>query len=122
MKPIIFNGLNLGYNGAMSDELIVWLTEMLKRRHWSQHELARQSGVSQARISQVLAGNTEPSASFCVDIAHALDEAPEKLLRLAGILSPSEDDLTLTELIEVSKSLTPQQREELLRYAKYLKD
>jgi hypothetical protein len=67
-----------------------------------------------------LTGNSQPSPNFCVDAARALGESPEKLLRLAGFLSPSDDDPALTELQDIAKNLPPQKREELLRYAKYL--
>ena len=105
----------------MSDELKAWLTKELKKRHWSQRELARQSGVSQPLVSQMLSGERLPSADFCVKVAHALSEPPEKVLRLAGILpaTPASEDDILQELIELAQSLPPEDREELLKYARF---
>ena len=103
----------------MSDELRVWLAHELERRKWSQRGLARQAGISQTFISQVLSGDASPSVNFCYKIAQALGEAPEKVLRLAGILAPAPEDNTLQELIELARSLLPEDREELLKYARF---
>jgi len=106
----------------MGDGLKIWLSAELENRHWSQRELARQSGVSQALVWQVLSGDVTPSADFCIKVAQALGEAPEKVLRLAGILppGPASDDSTLQELMELARSLPPGQRKEALRYLRYL--
>ncbi len=106
----------------MSDKFRVWLSNELKAQRWSQRELARQSGVSQTLISQTLSGEVTPSADFCIKIAQALGEPPEKVLRLAGILPPSasEDDPTFTELTDLARTLTPKQRREVLHYIRFL--
>lgn len=104
----------------MSDKLRAWLSKQLEKRGWSQRKLARQSGVSQTFISQTLSGDVKPSVNFCYKIAQALDESPEKVLRLAGILPANQpEDDTLQELIELARSLPPEDREELLKYAKF---
>lgn len=105
----------------MGDKLKVWLSAELEKRHWSQRELARQSGISQALIWQVLSGDVPTSADFCIKVAQALDEPPDKLLRLAGILpaSPASEDDTLQELMDLARSLPPEDREELLKYARF---
>lgn len=106
----------------MSDKLTVWLTEELEKRRWSQRELSRQSGISYPLISQVLAGDVPPSADFCIKISLPLGVAPEMVLRLAGILPdlPASEDATLQELIELARSLPPEQLKEILRYVRYL--
>ncbi|MBE7553127.1 MAG: helix-turn-helix transcriptional regulator [Anaerolineales bacterium] len=105
----------------MSDKLRIWLSKELEKRRWSHGELARLSGISRPLISQVLAGDVTPSADFSIKIAQALGEAPEKVLRLAGILptSPTSEDDTLQELMELAQSLPVEDREELLKYAKF---
>jgi transcriptional regulator with XRE-family HTH domain len=100
-----------------------WLIEELDRRKWSHGELSRQSGISRPYISQVLSDDARASVSFCHKIAHALGEPPEKVLRLAGILpssSASEDDPALAELRDLVQNLPPEQRQEALRYLRYL--
>lgn len=104
----------------MSEELRAWLSEELERRHWSHRELARRVGLSQGLVSQTLAGDRSPSNNFCLKVAQALGEAPEKLFRLAGILPPSEDDPTITELNDMIRNMTPEQRKDMLKYARYL--
>lgn len=105
----------------MNDELRAWLSQEVDRRGWSYRELARRAGISPALISRTLSGDMHPSADFCIKVAQALDESPEKVLRLAGILhtSPASDTSTLQELIELARSLPPEEQEELLKYARY---
>lgn len=105
----------------MSDELRAWLSKELEKRHWSQRELARQSGISQPLVSQTLSGDVPPSADFCIKVAQALGEAPEKVLRMAGILPPAlEDDPTLAEIQDLVRNLPPSQRKDVLRYIRFL--
>ena len=107
----------------MSDRLRAWLTQELKVRQLSQRELAKQSGVSQTRISQTLSGDIPLSADFCIKVAQALDVSPEYLLRLAEILPPEitiSDDATTQEIKELLKHLEPEQRQEVLNYIRYL--
>jgi len=106
----------------MSNELITWLTHKLDQLDWSHGKLARQSNVSRPLITQVLSGDVPPSADFCIKVAQALSESPEKVLRLAGKLPPlpASEDVTLQELMDLAKNLPPEQRKELLRYTRYL--
>ena len=104
----------------MSGRLKAWVSEEIERRGWSQGELARRSGISRPLISQVLAGDVPPSADFGIKIAHALGEAPEKVLRLAGILPASEDDPTLTQIVDIMRNLSPEQRRQVVEFAKFL--
>jgi hypothetical protein len=63
------------------------------------------------------------SADFCIKIAQVLGEAPEKVLRLANILPQlpvSEDDPTLREINDTLRNMTSEQRQEALRYIRYL--
>jgi transcriptional regulator with XRE-family HTH domain len=104
----------------MSDELRAWLAQELERRKWSQRELARQADISRAFVNRVLSGDISPSVNFCYKIAQALGEAPEKVLRLAGILPSNQtEDNTLQELIELARNLPPEDRTELLKYARF---
>lgn len=107
----------------MSEALRAWLSGELERRKWSQRELARQAGVSQTFISQVLSGDAHPSVPFCHKIAAALGEAPEKVLRLAGILPTSTggDDSIVQEITEIARSLPPEDQQEILNFARFRK-
>jgi len=105
----------------MSDELRVWLTQELERRKWSQRELARQADISRAFVNRVLSGDISASVNFCYKVAQALNEAPEKVLRLAGILpiSPTSENDTLQELIELAKNLPQEDQKEVLEYIRF---
>ena len=107
----------------MSDKLRAWLTEELERLGWSFGELARRAKVSRPLISRTLSGDMPPSADFCIKIAQALGEPPEKVLRLADILPQlpgPEDELTLEEITDTLRNMTPEQRKEALHYIRYL--
>lgn len=106
----------------MSDGLKAWLASELDRRGWSNSELARRAGISQAIVSRVLSGDREAGSDFCVKVALALNESPEKLLRLAGILpTPADsDDPTLTEIHNLVDNLPPAKRRDALRYLRFL--
>lgn len=107
----------------MGDELRTWVGREIKRLGWSYRELARQAGISHTLISRTLSGDMPASADFCIKVAQALGESPEKVLRLAGILPllpDSEDDPTLSEAIDTLRNLPPNQRKEALRYIRYL--
>lgn len=105
----------------MSDELRAWLPKELEQRGWSYSELARRTGLSQSLVSKTLLGERHPSADFCVKVAQALGEPPEKVLRLAGILptGPASDEDTLQELIELARSLPPEDQKEILEYVRF---
>jgi plasmid maintenance system antidote protein VapI len=105
----------------MTDELRTWLSQELDRRGWSHSELGRRAGVSQAAISSTISGDRKAGADFCVKVAHALGESPEKVLRLADILpmSPTSDNATLQELIELAQNLPLEDQDELLKYARF---
>lgn len=105
----------------MSNKFRAWLSEELTRRGWSHNELGRRAGISQTAVSNVLSGNRNPGADFCVKIAQALDESPEKVLRLAGILPAlpaSENDTQ--EAIDIVKSLPPDRLKQALDFLRYL--
>lgn len=79
----------------MREKLNKWIIEQLEEREWSQRELGRQSGLTGATVSNVLAGHTQPTWDFCAAIARAFGQPPEKVFRLAGLLTtPDESNLT----------------------------
>ena len=107
----------------MTERLRDWVSKELERRGWSYGELARRADVSRPLVSRTLSGDMDASADFCIKIAQALGEAPEKVLRLANILPQlpaSEDDPTVREIYDILGNMTPEQRKEALRYIRYL--
>lgn len=108
----------------MSNELSEWLSSKLQQRGWSHNELARRAGVSQSAISGTLSGVRKAGADFCIKVAVALDESPEKVLRLATILPPlkiPEDDPLLVDAVDILHGLSTVQLKEVVRYLRFLK-
>jgi transcriptional regulator with XRE-family HTH domain len=70
----------------MDNEFVVWLSVELKRRGWSDSELARRMDTSPATVSRVMSGQILPSWDFCVGVAKAFNMRPETLFRMAGLL------------------------------------
>ena len=106
----------------MSNELGIWLSGQLKQRGWSHSELARRAKVSQAAVSSTISGDRKAGCDFCIKVAKALDESPEKILRLAEILPSVQDseDPAFEELIELIRLLSPDQRQDVLKYTKFI--
>lgn len=103
----------------MSDEFKRWLSNILEQRGWSYRELARRMDLDQARLSRTLSGKRKATIDFYKKLAEVLEETPETVLRLAGILS-SEDDAVFKEAVDLLRNLTPAQQQEALRYIRYL--
>lgn len=103
------------------EELRDWLVNQLKQHAWSHKDLAQKSDISRPLISQVLAGTRNPTADFCIKVAQALSEPPEKVLKLAGILptSPASEDSTLEELMQLARSLPSEDQKEILEYVRF---
>lgn len=62
-----------------------WLLQEAEKADLSFAEIARRGGISHARISQVISGES-PGWEFCLGIARGLKLPPETILRRAGIL------------------------------------
>lgn len=97
-----------------------WLTDELTRRGWSHNELARRAGVSQPNVSGIINGRS-PGCDFCIRVAQALELSPVLLLVKAGILPPQspDDDSTIQELVELVRSLPPEDRKDVLQFARF---
>lgn len=109
----------------MSESLRVWVSQELNRRGWSYRELGRQADVSNALVSRTMTGDVSPSADFCIKVAKALKVSPEMLLRLAEILPPAQpatpaDDATLQEIMELARNLSPDRRQQVLEYIRFM--
>lgn len=114
----------------MSD-FTLWFESELKRRGLTHNEIARQAGLSQTAVSNVIAGSRKPGAAFCVKVAAAFELPPVNLLALAGILPDSTppaasppvasiDIPLLQEIIDIAAQLPPAKREQALNFLKFL--
>lgn len=107
----------------MSDRFRQWLADELTTRQYSHRAFAKRIGVSQTFVSRVLSGEKAPSLDFLLKVAAALDLSPVLVLTKADILPPEPPDAdpALTELSELIRSLSPDQRLEVIRYIKFLR-
>jgi transcriptional regulator with XRE-family HTH domain len=106
----------------MEQEFITWLTEQMYQRGWNNSELARRANIVPSTVSMVLSGQNRPGLDFCVSIAQAFQEPPEKILRQAGLLPPlpgPEEDIRFRDVLEILKRLTSEERDAVLEYANW---
>lgn len=98
---------------------VQWLADQLEGKGWSHSELGRRSGLSGAVVSLVMNGKHHPGFEFCTGVAKALDEPPEKVLRLAGLLPAQELDEEQRELLlHCFDQMSPASREHFLLIAR----
>lgn len=105
-------------------EFIDWLNQQLEARNWQPAQLAKAAGVYQSTLGNILNGTRRLGPEIGVKIARALDLPPELVFRKAGLLPPAtgdfwERDLTLQELLAIVRQMTPEERQEVLKYAIY---
>lgn len=103
-------------------KFVIWLNQQVDERGWTFNELGRRAGLSSGHISMVTTERQNPGYDFCIKVANALDEPPEKVLRIAGLLPPlpTGDNVTLQELSDVIRRLPRHKQRELLWYAMML--
>jgi len=104
------------------EDFKTWLEMQLEDRGWSIRELARRGDISHAQIAGYLAGDRGIGITTILGIARALNETPEKLLEMAGmldVLPASFEDKTLSEIYQIVKRLPAEERQEILDYVSY---
>jgi len=103
-----------------SDDFVNWLGRELEERDWSYQGLADRAGFTRSAVSTVMTRRQNPGLEFCKGVARAFHMRPETVLRRAGLLPPvpgDTDDASLQSWWEFGKQLTPEEREEAIRYA-----
>jgi transcriptional regulator with XRE-family HTH domain len=102
-------------------ELAEWLVARLQERGWSNSELGRRAGISGAMVSYVVSGQQNAGVAFCRGVAAALDEPPERVFRLAGLLPAREEREELVEeILFFFDRMTPEGQEHFRRIARAL--
>jgi transcriptional regulator with XRE-family HTH domain len=107
---------------AKVDEFIKWMIHGMERKGWTIRELSRRSGLTHATISNVLNGQRNPGLQFCLGIADAFSEPPERTLRRAGLLPElpapeGHSEGTIKELMDIIYNLPIEKQEDLLEIA-----
>ena len=95
----------------MESKLIPWLIRELDDRGWSHRELAKRAKVSQTTVSQVIAGNRQPTWDFCAKIALPLDQNVDSIFVLAGLKRPLPPAVKEEqEVLGIVRNLPPELR------------
>ena len=97
-----------------------WLEDELKRRGWSQADLARASGLNSGYLSRILNMERQVGPQTCRNIARAMGLPPETVFRRAGLLPPevNSDAPERRELLYLFEQLPEDGREMLLALAR----
>lgn len=100
------------------NKFVEWLNQELNQRGWSYSDLARRAALSRSAVSTVISETQAPGLKFCVKVSKALGYPPEYVLRKAELIPPSPEDKDpeLLKWFEFGRKLTPEQREDAVRY------
>lgn len=71
-------------------DFVTWVESEMKKREWSQADLARKGGLTSAQVSRVLSRLQNPGQVFFEGIARAFDVTLEEVYRHANRLPPVE--------------------------------
>ncbi len=106
----------LNYVNTMM-ELTDFIQQELKKRGWSQADLARRSGMTTGGISMLLTQTRKPSPDTLNILAKVFNYPPEKLFIIAGLLpKESEASSQKEELLYLFDQLPEKERSDLLKY------
>lgn len=86
------------YTSSVS-ELTDFVNSKLADTGWTYNELARRADLSSGGISNVMTGLRRPGFDFCVGVARAFGEPPERVLRLTGLLPSLPEDRAKEEQV-----------------------
>ena len=95
-----------------------WLLDELRKREWTQADLARASGLTTAAISKYMSGRI-PEKDALKKIARAFDVPIGNLYQIAGMLPPEpEPDLLTKAIMHLLHDLDNEEKNEVLEYVK----
>lgn len=105
----------------MDKDFADWLVDELKKRDWSQADLARLAGVNRQVISTYInRQRSSPDPDVLNAIAHAFKIPPEIVFRAAGILPPAPDTTEVAEeMFHLFTQLPPGDQQEMLELLRF---
>ena len=96
-----------------------WLLNELRKRDWSQADLARRAGVSRTAISDIISGKRKIGRDLAVSISEAFKLPLEEVYRAAGLLPPEPAETKLArQITHITAQLPPEEQQGLLEFAK----
>jgi transcriptional regulator with XRE-family HTH domain len=105
----------------MDDEFVTWLNRAVGEAGWTWAELAKRSGISTSMVSMVISGQRHPGPEFCVGVARAFGELPERVMRIAGLLPPLPPSVQEeSEVIQQLRRISATDRDAVIRMVRGL--
>jgi integrase len=105
---VIIAYIDVIYNKNMNsvNELVAFIKNELEKRNWTNADLARNCGISQAQISRILNKGYQPGLDFFNSVADVFNYPKEIVFRLAGILpNESEKDIYQKRILNLLEQL-----------------
>lgn len=88
---------------------------ILRDKHWSQHDLSRKSGIRQSTISSWSSGRNQPTIETIIKICVALDMTLSEFF-----MTESERSDIDVCIVQVTRSMTYREKEILMIFARFL--
>lgn len=110
------------YSQHMSEQdFAEWLKSQIQERDLSYNEFSKTARVGVATVSMVLSGKKEPGLSFLKRVAKALNMPIEDVLRRAGHMPGSleqleSEDQTVRSILALLRQMSAQDRQNILEY------
>ena len=102
---------------------LAWLDTHLTRLGWTDHQLAKNAGITHPVISKARRQIQTVGWEACIGIAQALDLPPEVVLRRAGHLPiPADQDDEAEELLHLFQQLPQDKKTDLLNIARMYRE
>lgn len=95
-----------------------WINNQLQKRNWKQADLARESGVSRAAISDILSGKHKAGFQVCKGIASAFRLPVMEVFRAAGLVQQVSEKTPVEAEFEYLLSNLP--ADEQKRFLKFM--
>lgn len=96
------------------------LRQLRRARGETQPELAKLLGLSRSAVSMYESGEREPKYELLTAIAAHYEVDLDYLLGRGEAKSAEPDDPDIRMIARAGRKMTPEQRESLLRYARYM--
>lgn len=107
-----------------TNDFVNWLRQELNQRGWSYQDLADRAGFSKGAVGVVMSQRQNPGLEFCDGVAKAFHLPTEVVLRNAGLIRPSPNDVNIDaefqEVLDIFGDLSEENRKDALKYMQYL--
>lgn len=105
------------------DELVEYVNDRMERRGWSLRELAQRAGLPHSTLHRMYDPQANLGPRACNGLARALGVPAVTIFEMAGLLPKRPPDSRDTELLrKIYYDLDENARQELVRYAEFLRD